>query len=256
LRTSHTHASISLHLDSPPMRLTDELLNNAVLISSEGRGVAAAIAASALHTWELRNFSHEWGLLGPRAVTEAWVQGRLGAPSSSIYAAETFGFSTCARRATTATTVPSPKPAGMNTLTCTDFSGSDLPIDCPVEDVDWDEYLKGRLAQHGIKTLIPSGIGCSNGLWTFSGPASDYHLRSIRGRLARRVCPATASKAGLGSERGSSSSGRTAHLASWSTSEVGPSSSRGRHIKGGRGTYGRLGSQAARDETMHKRASA
>lgn len=185
------------------MHATDELLNNAVIISSTGGGVARAIAASALHTWELRNFSRDWGLLGPRAVTDAWVQGRLDRPSSTIYAAQTFGFSTCAPRQASTTASGTDAGGGSSKIhtTCTEYSGSDLPIDCPVEDSEWQAYLEGRVAQHGIKTLRPSGSACAVDLWSLSGPAPDLHLRSIRGRLVQMACPVTASKAGLSPQR-------------------------------------------------------
>lgn len=73
-----------------------ELVNNAVLVSVlPGGDLPRELATSTLYSWARFNYSGSWGLLGPRAVTEAWVEGVLVRASAKLYAAETFGFATC-----------------------------------------------------------------------------------------------------------------------------------------------------------------
>ena len=131
-----------------------ELLNNAVLVSARPGGrIPRAIAASALRTLErfggngssgrgnrsgesatdrcyhrCESTIDQWGLLGPRATTDAWVwEGLLDDPSSRLYGAPTFGFESCGRPAPTAaagSTAWSSKPG----IWCVDRSSSVHPV--------------------------------------------------------------------------------------------------------------------------------
>jgi hypothetical protein len=126
-----------------------ESCNGAVLVSrSAGGRVPRAIAEAALSSWHRWNDSRspvrlgEWGIVGPRATSEAWVSGVLSAARGRLYAPETFGYMTCGATAAD--------------RSCAEFSTSNLPIDdARTTDAEWQAFKAGRLAQHGIKSLLP-----------------------------------------------------------------------------------------------------
>ena len=192
-----------------------ESCNGAVLVSRSASAVLPrVIARVALRSWESWNHSGEWGILGPRAVTQAWAahRGELGS-DFRLYSGETFGFVTCGRRG--------PGAAADMNEGCAAFSTSELPIDDgQADDDDWLAYVGRRLAQHGIKSLLPAathasclerGHKCTSALCVEREPppslageaeavapdpsARDPRMRplgrSLRTRLAESRCPAT-----------------------------------------------------------------
>jgi len=135
------------------------------------------IAHSALDSWVRWNYSGEARLRSARAATEAWVEGLLNPHSQTstrLYAAETFGYATCtARKNATAAT---PSPLFTSAERCAEFSVGELPIDEKASEDEWQRFLDGRLAQHGLKTLPRPG---------------DSDPTSIRRRLVNSRCSAT-----------------------------------------------------------------
>ena len=153
-----------------------ESANGAALVSREpGSPVPCAIARAGLTSWRAANFSGDWGVLGPRATTEAWV-GRAGSlgPSFRLFAPETFGFVTCGRRSISrwrgegAASGGGAEPTagggearggeaasgGGDTATarvteeaCASFSSSDLPVDEPsTSDEEWRLFTLHRVS--------------------------------------------------------------------------------------------------------------
>lgn len=176
-----------------------ELLNNAVLISAAPNGsLPRRIARSALLSLEsslessveaaattahhrLHGAQHgvvsggeAWGVLGPRAATEAWV----GLPAWRrapwrVYEPTLFGFVTCGR-----------EHAG--TVRCVEYSSSDLPLDCETDEAGWRDFARRRLAQHGVKNLRFHG---RQRAWR--GPTCAQGPGTPRARIAMQSCPAS-----------------------------------------------------------------
>lgn len=110
------------------LRRLHEACNGAVLISrSAHASVPKAIARSALESWVAWNFSGEWGIIGPRATTQAWVKysDQLGA-DFRLYSPETFGFVTCGRHGGGVSLISSSRQEAEE---CVAFSTSSLPLD-------------------------------------------------------------------------------------------------------------------------------
>ena len=147
--------------------------------------------------WGSNATNEAWGLLGPRAVTQAWVDGTLLAEGAHLYAARTFGYVTCGAAFDGLRHEGGSFPSSWfdggwggwfrtPQTRCTEFSSSALPIDCDVSNDEWLAYRsQGTLVQHGLKSLWarrddPSSVTCVH-----DGP------RSLRHRLVAERCPAS-----------------------------------------------------------------
>ena len=184
-----------------PVERLFEAMNGAVIISrDQSATIARRIAIIGLESWESWNFTDQWGVIGPRAVTLAWLAGGLGS-DAKLYDGATFGFVTCA-------TYGRRNSAHGPGDECKDFSSSALPIDDPnASDRDWEQFLATRVAQHGLKSLLPAARShtcsdarrrCIDALCSGQdhprsvGGMKKIPLgRSIRTRVAESRCSAT-----------------------------------------------------------------
>ncbi len=149
-----------------------QLLNNAVLVSRSPNGsLPRAMARCALRS--LADAAPiGWGLLGPRAATEAWVGSSVWRPQWRLYSESIFGFVACGRDHDGA-------------VRCVDYSSSDLPLDCETDAVGWEAFREGRLAQHGIKNLRFHSRARA-----WRGPTCEQGPGTLRARIAQEACPA------------------------------------------------------------------
>jgi len=167
-----------------------EMLNVAVLISGPADADAPSIARaiSRVSVRQLETFGPKaWSKnlpFGPRAATDAWASGLLDAPFA-FFDAVAFGYHTCGM-GHSPDRVCAFDDSGKRKCRwraasewqCISFSASDLPIDSGVNEREYADFRRGRLAQHGIKHLV-------------ARPARHRGRLSVRQRLQREQCRAT-----------------------------------------------------------------